>query len=81
MVETVTRTLDKTKQQLETKMSEARKVKRACKSVELFNSLPDTLDELKESINEFKARLECMGDVDQNVRFELTKICYKSCLL
>ncbi|CAD6991075.1 unnamed protein product [Ceratitis capitata] len=67
MVETVTRTLDKTKQQLETKMSEARKAKRACKSVELFNSLPDTLDELKESINEFKARLECMGDVDQNI--------------
>lgn len=68
MVETVTRALEKTQQQLETKVAEARKAKQNCKSIELFNMLPDTMDELKEAINEFKGRLECMGDVDQNVK-------------
>lgn len=68
MVETITRALEKSQQQLETKVAEARKAKRGCKSLELFNQLPDTMDELKEAINEFKGRLECMGDVDQNVK-------------
>lgn len=75
MVETVTRTLEKTQQQLETKVAEARKAKRECKSLELFNQLPDTMDELKEAINECKGRLECMGDVDQNIAAEYKQKC------
>ncbi|XP_018790213.1 PREDICTED: structural maintenance of chromosomes protein 5 [Bactrocera latifrons] len=75
MVETVTRALEKTQQQLETKVAEARKAKKDCKSLELFNLLPDTMDELKEAINEYKARLECMGDVDQNIAAEFRQKC------
>nr|XP_014089188.1 structural maintenance of chromosomes protein 5 [Bactrocera oleae] len=75
MVETVTRALEKTQQQLETKVAEARKAKQNCKSIELFNMLPDTMDELKEAINEFKGRLECMGDVDQNIAAEFRQKC------
>ncbi|XP_067615843.1 structural maintenance of chromosomes protein 5 isoform X2 [Eurosta solidaginis] len=75
MVDTITRTLEKTNQQLETKLTEARKAKRECKSLDLFNLLPNTIDELRESINEFKGRLECMGDVDQNVATEYRQKC------
>ncbi|XP_017484448.1 PREDICTED: structural maintenance of chromosomes protein 5 [Rhagoletis zephyria] len=75
MVETITRTMEKTTQLLDSKTAEARKAKRECKSLELFNQLPDTMDELKEAINEFKARLECMGDVDKNIVAEYKQKC------
>ncbi|XP_053957144.1 structural maintenance of chromosomes protein 5 [Anastrepha ludens] len=75
MVETITRALEKTNELLNAKIAEARKSKKECKSLQLFNLLPDTMEELKEVINECRGRLECIGDVDNNIAAEFKQKC------